>query len=75
MSDDESEVFKNGLIEDELKKVRKELSAFAPTRERSCAITKLDEAMHWLAADREQRAVTRLEMIKGIANGKLDGRF
>lgn len=71
---DESEVFKNGLIEDELKKVRKELAAFAPTRERSCALTKLDEAMHWLAADRELRATTRLELIKGIANGSHDHR-
>lgn len=62
------------IIERELKEVRKKLSEMAQTREHACAITKVDEAMHWLAAGRESRNEHRLNAIKEIANGR-DSRF
>lgn len=72
----DSESIRDEIIERELKDTRKKLvEAGAPSRERSCAITKIDEACHWLAAGREERALKRLDLIKGIVDGKHDDRL
>ena len=71
MSDD-GEQIKDEILERKLADIRKEIMDSALSRERSCAITKIDEAMHWLAAGRDSRAQLRLDVIRGIANGHDD---